>query len=77
MRTYERLNAEVVKFEAQDVITASTATVDCTCSGSCFWANYGATTVVHGAYEWKQNPDKPWEWKWYKISECGADTHNH
>lgn len=25
MRTYERLNAEVVKFEAQDVITASVA----------------------------------------------------
>ena len=27
MRTYERLNAEVVKFEAQDVITASVVTV--------------------------------------------------
>ena len=32
MKAYERLNVEVVKFEAQDVITASVAApVRCTC----------------------------------------------
>lgn len=30
MKAYERLNVEVVKFEAQDVITASVA--ECVCS---------------------------------------------
>ncbi len=31
MKAYERLNVEVVKFEAQDVITASVA--ECICGG--------------------------------------------
>ena len=32
MKAYERLNVEVVKFEAQDVITASVAApTECTC----------------------------------------------
>ena len=31
MKAYERLNVEVVKFEAQDVITASVAAPVCTC----------------------------------------------
>lgn len=31
MKAYERLNVEVVKFEAQDVITASVA-APCTCN---------------------------------------------
>ena len=37
MKAYERLNVEVVKFEAQDVITASVAApetrVECICDG--------------------------------------------
>lgn len=33
MKAYEKLNVEVVRFEAQDVITASVAApVKCTCS---------------------------------------------
>ena len=53
MRTYERLNVEVVKFEAQDVITASVAVQQgpqCECTPSnCYvgtysgkhWINWG------------------------------------
>lgn len=48
MKAYERLNVEVVKFEAQDVITASVA---CTCSSDTaqehnYWDPQGTGTVL-------------------------------
>ena len=46
MKAYERVNVEVVKFEAQDVITASVA--ECTCNQTRdAWLHYHEDSVDH------------------------------
>ena len=78
MRTYERLNAEVVKFEAQDVITASVAapsapesvesTTICICN-----TKYDCDRIGNGKHgRWL--PDGK---KWFDLDyiPCEADEH--
>jgi len=46
MKAYERLNVEVVKFEAQDVITASVACICQPGDGNAHWQNQNV--IDHG-----------------------------
>ena len=58
MRTYEHLNIEVVKFEAQDVITASVAAPECICrpgDGNRHWQNVNVEN--HGACQADKHPN--------------------
>ena len=58
MKAYERLNVEVVKFEAQDVITASVAAPPCICQpgdGNSHWQNQNV--VDHGACQADTHPN--------------------
>ena len=47
MKAYERLNVEVVKFEAQDVITASVAAPVCECNGTMAALGYDCIDKNH------------------------------
>ena len=66
MRTYERLNAEVVKFEAQDVITGSV----CTCTSTTRDHIGGPNGVTHYA-----KMEGPW-WLDGWVA-CDADPDKH
>ena len=67
MKAYERFNVEVVKFEAQDVITASVAApVKCTCP-----------TIDEMLELQRENPNINYYYcEENKHPDCKAETHH-
>jgi len=62
MKAYERVNVEVVRFEAQDVITASVAAPECICR------SFSVNHMVRG------RGDK--HWNSVTGEECPATVHD-